>query len=88
MTSPVRRAEKHYTVAETAEILDLSPHFIRNHLRELPHSRFGRLVRFYESDIAKIIEQAKHTPDAPRIEPVAPVRTGPVPLRPGGRRAS
>jgi len=46
---------KHYNYAGAAELLGLdSPTWLQKHIRELPHRRFGRYVRFTEADLAEI----------------------------------
>lgn len=84
--SPLR----HYEPSEVAELLGLEPAWVERNARNFPHRRFGRFIRFSESDVAEISEMHAVRPaDEPATAPEAPLAL--VDLKPGraprGRRA-
>ncbi|MFG2225340.1 helix-turn-helix domain-containing protein [Streptomyces sp. NPDC048644] len=70
---------RRYTYDEAAEALRVHPTWLRRHIKELPHSKKGRVVTFSEDDIERIDRQFHHEPvdSAPAA---APSSAAPHPL--------
>lgn len=50
------------TYAQAAKILNLPATWLRKHIKGLPHSKYGRLVRFDMDDIKAIRAMHKQAP--------------------------
>lgn len=55
---------RRYTFAEAAAELRITEHWLRRHIRKLPHTKIGRVVTFSEEDIARITAMHRHEPAA------------------------
>jgi excisionase family DNA binding protein len=53
-----------YTVAETAEILQVTKRWLEDRVasQTIPHRRMGKFIRFTLADIELLIEQCAKTP--------------------------
>lgn len=55
---------------------DVSAWFLREHIKEVPHTKVARKVRFTDTQLAEYIESLKHKPAAPApLKPVSRRRT-------------
>lgn len=69
MTAPLL-----FTVAEAAELLQVTENWLTERVTAglVPHRRLGRLIRFSQADLDRLIEQAARTPVAtPRLRSTA-----------------
>lgn len=44
-------------IEEVAEILGMSKQSVYNRIDEIPHSKFGKSLRFFKSDIIKLLRR-------------------------------
>ena len=79
-----------YTYAEAAERLHgISETWLRRHIRELPHSKFGREVRFTDADLARIPQVVHKEPEVgPLAAEVSKARARNVTPLPRRKRAT
>jgi hypothetical protein len=62
------------TYAQAAAILNLPAGWLRKHIKGLPHSKYGRLVRFDMDDIKAIRAMHKQAPEKTEAPALALVR--------------
>jgi excisionase family DNA binding protein len=48
--------DKLLSVSEAAEVLGMSPRFIRNNLDHIRHGRIGNRLKFYRKDLRDFVE--------------------------------
>jgi gamma-glutamylcysteine synthetase len=48
--------------------LGLSPAWLKKHIKRLPHTRYGHLVRFTPEQVAEIRSMHERRPDAAAVE--------------------
>lgn len=53
---------RRHTYPEAAEILRVEETWLRRHIRQLPHSKKGRVVTFSDEDLKRIDELFHHEP--------------------------
>ncbi|KJS60671.1 helix-turn-helix domain-containing protein [Streptomyces rubellomurinus] len=70
--------------AGLAEVLGITESWLRRHIRELPHEKYGRAVRFSAENVAEIRNIYSVQPET-KLSTVV-VQVGPVPL--GARPAA
>lgn len=63
-----------YEYPEAAEKLNLPVTWLRKHIKGLPHSKFGRLVRFSDDDLDAINAMHRATPEKAETPALALVR--------------
>ncbi|MCX5201092.1 helix-turn-helix domain-containing protein [Streptomyces sp. NBC_00237] len=71
-----------HTYPEAAAILRIEESWLRRHIKQLPHTKLGRTVRFTDADLDRIDELFHHEPTSgPLARAVAaPASTAPHPL--------
>jgi excisionase family DNA binding protein len=57
--------EQILTVPEVAARLGVSPEYVYRHANDWDHLRFGRTIRFTETQVAAILTKATKTPAQP-----------------------
>ncbi|MEU6649464.1 helix-turn-helix domain-containing protein [Streptomyces sp. NPDC046900] len=53
---------RRHTYPEAAEILRVEETWLRRHIKQLPHSKKGRVVTFSDADLERIDAQFHHEP--------------------------
>ncbi|WP_406398755.1 helix-turn-helix domain-containing protein [Streptomyces uncialis] len=65
-----------YTYPEAAELLRIEESWLRRHIKRLPHSKLGRVVRFTDDDLERIDAMHHYEPTA------GPLAATPAPATP------
>lgn len=66
---------KRYKYAEAAAELRVEEAWLRRHIKELPHSKKGRVVTFTDADLERIDQIHHHEPTHGPLARPAPVPT-------------
>ncbi len=65
-----------YTYPEAAEALRVDETWLRRHIKQLPHSKKGRVVTFSDADLARIDALFHHEPTTGPLTVVSEPRAG------------
>ncbi|WP_327376243.1 helix-turn-helix domain-containing protein [Streptomyces sp. NBC_01216] len=71
---------RRYTYPEAAEELRIEESWLRRHIKELPHSKKGRVVTFTDADLDRIDAIFHHEPTVGPLATVPASAAGPHPL--------
>ncbi|MGW6210995.1 helix-turn-helix domain-containing protein [Streptomyces sp. NPDC055109] len=83
---------RRHTYPEAADVLRVEESWLRRHIKQLPHSKKGRVVTFSDDDLARIDALTHYEPTAGplAVAPLPQTGAGPHPLsnlRPLPRRS-
>jgi hypothetical protein len=68
--------KRRYTYPEAAVELRVEESWLRRHIKQLPHSKKGRVVTFTEDDLDRIDALHRHEPSTGPLAPVAVPSSG------------
>lgn len=73
---------RRHTYPEAAQVLRVEESWLRRHIKQLPHSKKGRVVTFSDDDLARIDALTHYEPTAGPLAAAPPVKAsaGPHPL--------
>lgn len=75
-------SDRRHTYPEAARILRVEESWLRRHIKQLPHSKKGRVVTFSDDDLARIDALTHYEPTTGplSVAPLPQTGSGPHPL--------